>query len=138
MTVMTSTMTIDRHRYITTLRAAGMDEKLANAHAQGLADALQETVATKADLNTLQTHIDTRFAGIDAKFATIDSKFDSLKSHLDVKLADLSASMTKQAADNQRLLIGIIVAIVLAGVTVASIITRPAATPAVITTPAKP
>ena len=65
MTVMTSTMTIDRHRYITTLRAAGMDEKLANAHAQGLADALQETVATKADLNTLQTHIDTRFAGID-------------------------------------------------------------------------
>jgi hypothetical protein len=152
---MTSTMTIDRHRYITTLRSAGMDEKLATAHAQGLADALQETVATKADLNALQLHLDTKFAAIDAKFAAteakfnaIDTKFDantdkfdaklgSLQSHLDVKFADLSSTLTKQASDNQRLLIGIIVAIVLAGVTVASIITRPTV-PAVISVPVKP
>jgi hypothetical protein len=141
MPAMTSTMTIDRHRYITTLRSAGMDEKLANAHAQGLADALQETVATKTDLNSLQTHIDTKLGIIDTRFAALDAKFDAklgaLESHLDVKFADLSASLTKQASDNQRLMIGIIVAIVLAGVTVASIITRPVA-PAVVSAPAKP
>jgi hypothetical protein len=58
MTAMILTMTIDRHRYITTLRNAGMDETLASAHAQGLSEAL----------------------------------------HVDLKLADLSATITKQAA----------------------------------------
>jgi hypothetical protein len=50
-TAMTSPMTIDH--YINTLRAAGVNEKLASAHAQELADALQETVATQNDLTAL-------------------------------------------------------------------------------------
>jgi hypothetical protein len=130
MTTMTATMTLDRHRYIQTLRSAGIDEKLATAHARGLADALQETVATKADIADLRSAFET-------KFVAIDNRFASMQSHLDVKFAEQTAWLTKQASDNQRLLIGIIVAIVLAGVTVASIITGPIA-PAVVSAPTSP
>jgi hypothetical protein len=141
MTIMTATLTLDRHRYIQTLRSAGMDEKLTNAHAPGLADALQETVATKTDIADLRAATKADIADLrstfETKFVAIDNRFASMQSHLDVKFAEQTASLTKQASDNQRLLIGIIVAIVLAGVTVASIITRPVAAPAAIFTPAK-
>jgi hypothetical protein len=124
---MTSTMTIDRYRYISTLRAAGVDEKLANAHAQGLADALQETVATKADLIGLQTHTDT-------KFAAVDAKLDLLRSNIDLKLAEAKT-------DTRTLGIAVLIpryALAIGGVwTVIQSLRQPTATTAV-TSPVRP
>ena len=135
MPAMTSTMTIDRHRYITTLRNAGIDEKLATAHAQGLADALQETVATKADLNALQTHMDT-------KFVAADAKLDQLKSHVDLKLAQIDTKFAEAKADTRTLAIAVLIplyALAIGGLwTGIQSLRQPSAAPAAISTPAKP
>ena len=153
---MTSTMTIDRHRYITTLRNAGMDEKLATAHAQGLADALQETVATKADLYALQNHMDAKFAAVDAKFDAMDAKFDaksaatdakfdakldSLKSHLDVKLAQIDTKFAEAKADTRTLAIAVLIplyALAIGGLWTAVQALRQPTAPAAISAPVKP
>jgi hypothetical protein len=102
MAIMTATLTLDRHRYITTLRNAGMDEKLATAHAQGLANALQETVATKADLTALQTDMDT-------KFVAAEAKLDQLKSHADLKLAQIDTKFAEAKADTRTLAIAVLI-----------------------------
>ena len=167
MPAMTSTMTIDRHRYITTLRNAGMDEKLATAHAQGLADALQETVATKADLYALQNHMDAKFAAVDAKFDAMDAKFDakfdamdakfdaksaatdakfdakldSLKSHLDVKLAQIDTKFAEAKADTRTLAIAVLIplyALAIGGLWTAVQALRQPTAPAAISAPVKP
>jgi hypothetical protein len=102
MTAMASTLIMDRYRYINTLRAAGVDETLASAHAQGLSEALQDAVATKADLTTLQTHMD-------ARFVAVDTKFDQLKSHLDLKLAQIDTKFAEAKADTRTLAIAVLI-----------------------------
>jgi hypothetical protein len=45
-----STVTFDKLAYLETLKAAGVPEPQARAHAQALDEALRDTVATRSDL----------------------------------------------------------------------------------------
>ncbi len=47
-----ATLIIDTHKFITRLKAAGMDEKQAVAIAEGLKEVSLENVVTKEDLET--------------------------------------------------------------------------------------
>lgn len=49
-----STITFDRLAYLETLKAAGIPEAQARAHAVALDEALKDTIATKSDVNGLE------------------------------------------------------------------------------------
>lgn len=55
---MSSQLLFDKLAYIDRLKAAGVDEKQARAHAEGLDQALREEVATKSDIAKLETKIE--------------------------------------------------------------------------------
>lgn len=54
---MSTAPTFDTLSYARKLKAAGVDDKLANAHAEALHEALNQTVATKADISDLKAGI---------------------------------------------------------------------------------
>ncbi len=60
-------MTFDRLLYIDRLKDAGVDETVARAHAEALRDALFETVATKTDLNELESALRREISALDRK-----------------------------------------------------------------------
>ncbi len=51
-------MMFDRLRYVDRLIQAGVEETIARAQAEALRDALEETVATKDDINRLEHKIE--------------------------------------------------------------------------------
>ena len=53
-----ATITFDRLTYMETLKAAGVPEAQARAHAVAMDEALRETVATKADITELRNAIE--------------------------------------------------------------------------------
>lgn len=64
-------MTIDTLEYVKKLEAAGLDRKLAEAHAEALREAITKEVATKADVdaagNRLESQFEQRFQKIEAR-----------------------------------------------------------------------
>ena len=63
---MTKTVTatgFDTLTYARRLKAAGVDEAQAEAHAEAVRDAVTEGVATKADLASLETRVTVRLYG---------------------------------------------------------------------------
>jgi hypothetical protein len=54
-------LTFDKLAYVDRLKAAGIDERHARAHAEGLDQALREEVATKADIAELRTEMKAGF-----------------------------------------------------------------------------
>jgi predicted transcriptional regulator len=78
-------MTFDRLLYIDRLKEAGLDERLARAHADGLRDALVETVATKADLAELAHVVDRKIDALDRKLDTLDRKIEITARDLTIK-----------------------------------------------------
>jgi hypothetical protein len=64
-------MTIDTLEYVKKLEAAGLDRKLAEAHAEALREAVAGEVATKADVdaaaNRLELQFEQRFRSIEAR-----------------------------------------------------------------------
>ncbi len=63
---MTKTVTatgFDTLAYARRLKAAGVDEAQAEAHAEAVRDAVTEGVATKADLASLETRVTVRLYG---------------------------------------------------------------------------
>ena len=64
-------MSIDTLEYVKKLEAAGLDRKLAEAHAEALREAVAKEVATKADVdaagNRLESQFEQRFQKIEAK-----------------------------------------------------------------------
>jgi len=67
-------------------------------------------VATKTDLEHLQTVMDARFEALesrldsrfDARFAAVDSRFDAMAARFDTKIADLRTDMANQFRGSQR------------------------------------
>ena len=57
-----TTFLFDRRAYVDRLTAAGIDEKQARAQADALDVALRESVATKADVERLESKIETTSA----------------------------------------------------------------------------
>ncbi len=53
-----STTTFDKLLYLETLKASGVPEEQAKAHAHALDEALRDGVATKADVESLEQKID--------------------------------------------------------------------------------
>ena len=66
---MTSQILFDRLAYVDRLKAGSFSEQQARAAADALGEALTETVATKADINQLETKIDARFANLETRIA---------------------------------------------------------------------
>jgi chromosome segregation ATPase len=91
----------DALAYVHKLRDAGLSEQQAEAHAEALAAAMTDSLATKHDLREQLAQIDTRFAQIDLRFAQIDTRFvevhgrlDQLEARFDGKLAALEHRIT--------------------------------------------
>ncbi|HYC53128.1 MAG TPA: hypothetical protein VEB19_18635 [Gemmatimonadaceae bacterium] len=80
---------IDTLAYARRLREAGLSERQAEGHAEALAAAMTDSLATKQDLRETEGRIDVRFAQVDARFAQIDARFDHLERHFDMRLSEL-------------------------------------------------
>lgn len=59
-----STQTFNTHRYIKHLKSGGIDEKQAEIHAEALDEALTDGVATKAQLDQVETKLETAMANM--------------------------------------------------------------------------
>jgi hypothetical protein len=60
----------DRLAYVDRLREAGVDEKAARAHAEALDVALRDGVASKSDIDRLETKIKSDMDRLEAKIDT--------------------------------------------------------------------
>lgn len=80
---------LDTLEYARKLREAGLTEKLAEGHAQALAAAMTDSLATKADLKDVETGMGARFDAMDAKFEgrldAMDAKFEGRFDAMDAK-----------------------------------------------------
>nr|VFK61781.1 MAG: hypothetical protein BECKUNK1418G_GA0071005_101910 [Candidatus Kentron sp. UNK]VFK69986.1 MAG: hypothetical protein BECKUNK1418H_GA0071006_102210 [Candidatus Kentron sp. UNK] len=91
---MTTTITFDTHRFISSLRSAGFEEKQAEAFSSAFANAQNESeLATKSDmrdlksdvrnlegeLRNLETKTDTFRAEVKAEIGAMNSKIESLR-----------------------------------------------------------
>lgn len=87
-----STITFDTHEFVGKLRAAGFDEKQAEAVVRMVSDA-QSGVVTRdhfdARINLLESKVD-------AKFAVVDVKFDKMTWMIGVLIAIAAANFAKQ------------------------------------------
>jgi predicted nucleic acid-binding Zn-ribbon protein len=111
---------LDTLAYARRLREAGFSDEQAEGQAQALAAAMTDTLATKQDLQELETRMDARFAAIKqdlheleartdarfsqigARFSQIDTRFEYLEKHLDTRLAEHAARFGQQLADLER------------------------------------
>jgi hypothetical protein len=59
-------VTVDTLEYMKRLEAAGVDRKQAEAHAEAVRDTLATQLATKADIDRLDSKIDTKIAELRA------------------------------------------------------------------------
>ncbi len=132
MTVIAPAVGFDTLTYVRRLKAAGVDEAQAEAHAEAVRDAVTEGVATKADLDKGLGAAKVDLAeGLGALRADLDKGLGALKADLDkglaaakVDLADLETRLTVR-------FVGIAVGIVLAnaGLTFALLKLLPQAAP---------
>ena len=97
-------MTIDTLAAAKTLAKAGMENGQAEAVANVVRDATAD-LATKADLDALESRLDGRFAAMDGRFAAMDDKFaamDDKFAAMDDKLTANERSMAERFAINER------------------------------------
>jgi hypothetical protein len=87
---MTAHLLFDKLAYVDRLKASGVEEQQARAHADGLDQAFREEVVTKTDLATLSATLDAKFAQIDTKFAAVQT--DIQKSQNRILLAIITVS----------------------------------------------
>ena len=114
-------MAFDTLAYAQRLKAAGVDEEQAEAHAQAVRDAVTETTASKADLESgfarlggrmdlLETRLDDRIQASEARMdlletrleeriQTSEARMDAMKASLEERI---QASEARQEASNAR------------------------------------
>ena len=85
-------MPFDRLAYIDRLKDAGIEEPVARAHAQALREALEESVATKADVEAAEARLSTKIGDTrsEAKSDTMD-----LRTELKADIAELKADIQR-------------------------------------------
>jgi hypothetical protein len=59
---------IDTLGYVKRLTAVGVSREQAEAHAEAFRDEIAAQVATKADLDAVQAHLDNKISGLEARF----------------------------------------------------------------------
>jgi hypothetical protein len=95
-------LALDTLAYARRLREAGLSEQQADAHAEALAAAMTDSLATKQDLRELEVRIDARFLAtkqdlrdlevrIDARFTQVDTRFAELEKRIDVRFTQVDA-----------------------------------------------
>ena len=88
------TLVFDKLVYLDRLKSAGVSEEIARAHADGLDQALRESVATKADLESLEIRHDAKFDAVEQRFnakidgveAKVNAKIDSVEQKLGARI----------------------------------------------------
>jgi hypothetical protein len=76
-------MTIDTLEYVKKLEAAGVERKLAEAHAEALREAVAREVATKADVDAGVLRLDNR----------IDASAQGLRAELETRFQRIEAKL---------------------------------------------
>lgn len=87
-----STITFDAHEFVGRLRAAGFDEKQAEAVVRVVSEA-QSGFVTREYFDSRIALLDSK---VDAKFAVVDAKFDKLSWMMGVLIAIAVANFAKQ------------------------------------------
>lgn len=94
-------LTFDKLAYIDRLKAAGIDEKHARAHAEGLDQALREEVATKSDIASVKAEIAELRADTKADIAAVKVEIASVRADITELRADTKADITELRADTR-------------------------------------
>ena len=93
MTITVPVPGFDTLSYARRLKAAGVDEAQAEAHAEAVRDAITQNVVTKADLDGLEARIEKRFAALETqfekRFANLETQFEKRFAALEVRLVRL-------------------------------------------------
>ncbi len=77
------TLVFDKLVYLDRLKSAGVSEEIARAHADGLDQALRESVATKADVESLEIRHDAKFDAVEQR---LNAKIDGVEAKLNAKI----------------------------------------------------
>ncbi len=97
-------MPFDRLAYVDRLKDAGVEEPIARAHAQALREALEEGVATKADLEALETRLGSKISELRME---LKGEMTGLRAELKGDITDVRTEIsdlrTSLKADIQRL-----------------------------------
>ena len=89
-------MPFDRLAYIDRLKDAGVEEPIARAHAQALREALEEGVATKADLEAVEGRLGTRITDLRTE---LKGDIAELRTELKGDIAELRAELKGDMAE---------------------------------------
>jgi len=95
-----STLTFDTLKYAERLKSAGVSDAQAKAEAEALRDVLSEaldtTLATKADIRDVRADVQAVEAKLDRMDAKFEAKFDKLSWMLGILIALAAANFGKQ------------------------------------------
>ena len=118
-----TTAVFDTLKASDTLKAAGIEAKQAEAIVHTMAGAFEDTVATKADLDKLESSVKTDVANLKAELKQdIAAVKAELKEDIGIVKGELKATATKAdlvevKADMFKVAIGVVIAIILANAT---------------------
>jgi hypothetical protein len=87
---MSTQLLFDKLAYVDRLKASGVDEQQARAHADGLDQAFREEVATKHDIAELETKLKTEIAELETE---LKAEIADLKTELKAEIADLKTDI---------------------------------------------
>ncbi len=87
-----ASITFDKLAYTHSLRAGGFTEKQAEAQAHALDNALRDSVATKDDLQRVETALETKMT---QEFAAVRSEMAAMKSELMHDIVQQKADLLK-------------------------------------------
>jgi hypothetical protein len=86
----TTEITFDKLVYIDRLKAAGVGEPQARAHAEALDQALRDTVATKSDLAAIEQRLRDEMRTLRDEIARLDNKIDVLGRDLTIRMGGIA------------------------------------------------
>ena len=78
-------LALDTHKFVTNLSKAGMDPKQAEVIAGQFAGMLNDSIATKSDINDLKSE----FSALKSEFSTLKSEFSTLRSEVKAEVQSL-------------------------------------------------
>jgi predicted RNA-binding protein associated with RNAse of E/G family len=82
----------DKLLYLDRLKSAGVSEEIARADADGLDQALRESVATKSDVEAVKADLQAVKAELETK---LDAKIDTSVARLETKIAEAHVATTR-------------------------------------------
>ena len=112
---MSTQILFDKLSYIDRLKAAGVDDSVARAHADGLDQAFREELATKSELNRVEASLKTEIAELKHDVAEVATKNEhstgALRLEIKAMIADAVTDITKEIHSTAYKALGAIIAI---------------------------